>query len=291
MQGSTKRRRHSSFFLDLPKVLVVWFFKTYCKPYEAYAVHLAHVSNISPAQAQLLAELAAYFDCVELTQKCLKHYAGLEIQKLINKAFYGDALEVCKTLTGSFVHWINNAASLGKPKIFAYLLYDSVPIDSVCRGANVEIIRTCIDKFPNTKRQILKGLIQFNQCATLQQLEGWIENRDLCMQHAAWYKAWDVLIWLNGGSEDFSACTCLHGTWTYFKACDVEGVQWLMERGLKFPTLSYYQIEDMTVRHKLMVLGIKVRSYGGPVDFLELDPSYKIVYEGNNTYALVKKKI
>lgn len=289
MQGSTKRRRHSSFFLDLPKALIKWLFKTYCKPYEAYAVHLAHVSKISLDQAQRLTELAAYFDCVELTQKCLKHYAGLQIERVKKKAFDGDALEVCKTLTEIFAVWINNAAMFGKPKIFAHLLYDSVPIDSVCRGANVEIIRTCIEKFPNTKRQILQGLIQYNQCATLQQLEGWTENRDLCMQQAAWYKAWDVLIWLNGGSEDFSACTCLCGTWVYFKSEHVEAMQWLMERGLKFPPIFYDQITDMHVCHKLMMLGIKVRSYGGPVDFLELDPNYKIVYESYNTYALVKK--
>jgi hypothetical protein len=71
MQGPTKRQRQSSFFLDLPKSLLVWFFKTYCDPCIALMVWLAHadplIENVTNAQrAMFTAARFNYVDYVEL---------------------------------------------------------------------------------------------------------------------------------------------------------------------------------------------------------------------------------
>jgi hypothetical protein len=264
MQGPTKRQRQSSFFLDLPRHLSVWFFKTYCSPCEKYAVHLAHFSNVSFEQGRLLACLAARYECTNLLVRLMNQYE-LHEPELRNEAFKGDAVRAYMMFPNSSSPYrMNEAARCGKPKIFAHLFWlyaESCSVQDVCESGNLEVINYYVRYCPMNKLRVFGTLVETNNIETLKFFESSIDDddRNFSMQHAVYHKSWNVLIWLNRGSEDFSKCDFLTDTWRFFRAQHVEGVKWLVERGLKPWTIYSDQCDNLTTQHNLMLLGINVQ--------------------------------
>lgn len=264
MQGPTKRQRQSSFFLDLPTHLSEWFFKTYCKPCEKYAVHLAHYSYVSFEQGRLLARLAARYGCTNLLVRLMREYE-LHGPELRNEAFKGDAVEAYMMFPNSKSPYrMNEALQCGKPKIFVALyriFSDSCSTKDICESGNVELISHFMQTSSFYKHRVFKTLIETNNIETLAFFESFIDDddRNFFMREAVYHKSWNILIWLNRGSEDFSKCDFLTDIWCFFRQQHVEVVAWLVERGLKPWTIYSDQCDNLTTQHNLMLLGIKVQ--------------------------------
>lgn len=131
MQGSTKRRRHSSFFLDLPKVLVVWFFKTYCDPCIACIVWLAHcdprIHNVENARRLLMS--AAFHNNIEMVEMVHTKWIGRQtlftFDEALQEAIKGDAVQTClflrhRCMDCSIESIVKSAAKWGRLKILDY---------------------------------------------------------------------------------------------------------------------------------------------------------------------------
>lgn len=156
MQGSTKRRRHSSFFLDLPKALLVWFFKTYCDPCVALMVWLAHadplIENVTNAQRAMFT--AARFNYVEYVELIHAKWKGRQtlftLEDVALEAIKADALrttlflsERCTDFSKDVI--VQHACKEGALHILDYYREKHVEMyESIMESGNLKTIEWCL---------------------------------------------------------------------------------------------------------------------------------------------------